>query len=70
MGCFPPGQMLGMKVLRWRKSRHSGGGNDNCVEVAPHCAVVAVRDSKHPDGNVLELGTQAFTSLTSGLKGC
>jgi Domain of unknown function (DUF397) len=38
----------------WRKSsRSSGGGNGDCVEVADLGEVVAVRDSKHPEGTVL-----------------
>jgi Domain of unknown function (DUF397) len=34
---------------RWRKSSHSSG-NGQCVEVAPLDQVVAIRDSKDPDG--------------------
>ncbi|HMH94433.1 MAG TPA: DUF397 domain-containing protein, partial [Streptosporangiaceae bacterium] len=45
------------RVPRWRKSSHSSGGGANCVEVADNMqGVIAVRDSKDPDG--LEL---AFT---------
>lgn len=33
----------------WRKSSHSGGGND-CVEISVGQARAAVRDSKNPDG--------------------
>ena len=39
-------------ALQWRKSSHSGSGN-NCVEVASMAAAVAVRDSKDPDGGHL-----------------
>ena len=45
-----------MEVLewRWRKSSYSGNGGGNCVEVARSLpGVVAVRDSKNPDGPVL-----------------
>jgi hypothetical protein len=39
--------------LRWRKSSYSGNGG-NCVEVARgRPGMVAVRDSKNPDGPVL-----------------
>jgi hypothetical protein len=39
--------------IRWRKSSHSGGGN-NCVEVAQTGATYTVRDSKNPDdGNLI-----------------
>jgi Domain of unknown function (DUF397) len=37
--------------VRFRKSRHSGG-ESNCVEVA--CPLRQVRDSKDPDGAVLD----------------
>ncbi|HEX7661109.1 MAG TPA: DUF397 domain-containing protein [Pseudonocardiaceae bacterium] len=41
----------------WRKSSHSGGGND-CVEIATTGdGVAAVRDSKNPDGPRLRFGT-------------
>jgi hypothetical protein len=39
---------------RWRKSSYSGGSGGNCVEVAANFpGVVAVRDSKDPDGSCL-----------------
>jgi Domain of unknown function (DUF397) len=39
---------------RWRKSRYSGSNGGNCVEVATNLpGIVAVRDSKDPDGPVL-----------------
>jgi hypothetical protein len=38
-----------LNVGVWRKSSHSGGGND-CVEVALFDAGTAVRDSKNPEG--------------------
>jgi hypothetical protein len=42
-----------LKVGVWRKSSHSGGGND-CVEIAVADARTAVRDSKNPVGPRLE----------------
>jgi Domain of unknown function (DUF397) len=43
----------------WRKSTRSGGAGD-CVEVARLPTAVAVRDSKDPDGPVLEFATHAW----------
>ncbi len=37
----------------WRKSSRSQPDNANCVEVAQLDDVVAVRNSKDPDGSVL-----------------
>ena len=38
----------------WQKSRHSGSNGGNCVEVARNLpGIVALRDSKHPDGPAL-----------------
>jgi hypothetical protein len=40
----------------WRKSSFSGGSGGNCVEVATNLpGVIAVRDSKDPDGPALAL---------------
>jgi hypothetical protein len=49
---------------RWRRSTHSDSSGGNCVEVAALPAVVAVRDSKDPDGPRLLLRRSAFASLT------
>jgi hypothetical protein len=58
--------------LTWRKSSRSGGGsNDNCVEVAFAGPVVAVRDSKFPDADVLALpvsGWRSFLGLSTGAR--
>ena len=42
-----------LNCAKWRKSSHSGSG-DQCVEVAPlSSGIRAVRDSKDVDGPVL-----------------
>ncbi|WP_433259872.1 DUF397 domain-containing protein [Actinosynnema sp. CS-041913] len=38
----------------WRKSSYSAGAQSSCVEVAPTRAGVVVRDSKNPDGPVID----------------
>ncbi len=41
---------------RWRKSSYSSGNNPQCVEVAERTPdTITIRDSKHPDGDVLLL---------------
>ncbi|MFF4241473.1 DUF397 domain-containing protein [Actinomadura geliboluensis] len=47
---------MDLKNATWRKSSHSGSNGGDCVELADMAgAVVAVRDSKDPDGPVLLL---------------
>ncbi|GAA1860186.1 DUF397 domain-containing protein [Actinomadura bangladeshensis] len=46
---------------KWRRSSYSGSNGGNCVELADAVgAVVAVRDSKDPDGPVLLLTRAAL----------
>jgi hypothetical protein len=52
----------------WHKSRYSNG-QANCVEVARNLpGIVAVRDSKNPEGGVLRLSCEAWTAFLSHLK--
>jgi hypothetical protein len=56
--------------LEWRKSRRSGGDNDNCVEVALRPdGRYAVRDSKDRNGPVLRFSAEEWRRFTAGLKG-
>jgi hypothetical protein len=55
-----------MKV-EWRKSTYSTA-QGNCVEAASLRRVVAVRDSKNPDGPKLVLTPAGWQSLTASLK--
>lgn len=53
----------------WRKSSHSGSGNDTCVEVSTTLpGVVGVRDSVDPDGPRLAFSPAAWRSLTARIK--
>jgi hypothetical protein len=52
---------------QWRKSTRSSG-NGQCVEVAHLDEVVAVRDSKHPDGPKLVFARQEWATFIAGLK--
>lgn len=53
-----------MGTLQWRKSSHSGG-NGECVEFAVPDVVVAVRDSKDPEGPQLRFSTEAWTAFVN-----
>jgi hypothetical protein len=52
----------------WRKSSHSGGNADNCVEMAVEGAHVLVRDSKRREGPVLVFRGTAWCGLLAGLE--
>ena len=52
---------VGMERM-WRKSSHSGGGND-CVEIATVAVGTAVRDSKNPDGPRLSFGSAGWATF-------
>ncbi|MET8529062.1 DUF397 domain-containing protein [Micromonospora sp. NPDC005172] len=49
---------------RWRRSSRSGPDGGNCVEVADNLSgLVAVRDSKDPDGPVLVFEPEAWRAF-------
>lgn len=57
-----------MRRYEWRKASRSGSSGDNCVEVATNVAgVVAVRDSKHPNGPVLEVNPTEWQAFLTHL---
>ena len=54
-------------ALSWRKSSYSGT-DTNCVEIAGLDHMVAVRDSKDPDGPVLAFGPADWSAFVAILK--
>lgn len=59
---------LDLSKAAWRKSSCSGA-NNNCVEVAGNLPrIVAVRDSKNPDGPALVITREEWGSFTAGVK--
>lgn len=52
---------------RWRKSSHSGGGND-CLEIATIGPATAVRDSKNPDGPQLRFAAPSWRLFVGGTR--
>jgi hypothetical protein len=55
--------------VTWRKSSYSGSNGGNCVEVAALPGnVLAVRDSKNPDGPVLTFSRAEWRTFTTTLK--
>jgi Domain of unknown function (DUF397) len=54
---------------RWRKSSFSGTNGGDCVEVAGNLpGVIALRDSKDPDGPVLAFTPAEWRAFTAGVK--
>ncbi|SCG80591.1 DUF397 domain-containing protein [Micromonospora rifamycinica] len=59
---------MDLSDARWRKSTRSNGGGGACVEVADNLSgVVAVRDSKDPDGPVLAFGPATWQQFVSSV---
>ena len=53
----------------WHKSTRSNGSGGNCVEVARNLpGVVAVRDSKNPDGPALIVSRDEWASFITRLR--
>ncbi|WP_433468714.1 DUF397 domain-containing protein [Spirillospora sp. CA-128828] len=57
-----------MRGVTWRKSSWTGSQGNDCVEIAPVQRMVAVRDSKDPDGPVLAFGARAWSAFIADLK--
>ena len=56
-----------MAQMSWHKSTYSRALG-NCVEVGTGHALVAVRDSRDPDGPVIDVSPGAWTEFTKDLK--
>jgi Domain of unknown function (DUF397) len=56
-------------TVPWRKSSHSSPTSNNCVEVATgQPGVIAVRDSKDPDGPALILTQRQWRALLADVR--
>ena len=56
-----------MAKLVWRKSSYSGGGGNECVELAFPPNQAALRDSKAPNGPRLTVSRTALTRFLDSL---
>ncbi|MFE2879707.1 DUF397 domain-containing protein [Streptomyces roseus] len=51
----------------WRKASYSGTTGGECVEVATQPCLVAVRDSKDPEGPAFTVAPAAFAAFVRSL---
>ncbi|MEU8118729.1 DUF397 domain-containing protein [Spirillospora sp. NPDC049024] len=63
------GNCVEVTGLPWRKGSHSGENGGDCVEMAGAAGVVAVRDSKDPDGPVLLVSRAALRTAVLSASG-
>ncbi|TDD94350.1 DUF397 domain-containing protein [Actinomadura rubrisoli] len=59
---------MDLNTATWRKSSHSAGTGGECVEMASVPGLVAVRDSKDPNGPKLIVTRSSFAALVAELK--
>jgi hypothetical protein len=60
---------MDLSRAEWRKSSKSSGNGGNCVEVARNLpGIVAVRDSKDPDGPRLAFSPDDWRAFTASVK--
>ncbi|MEV4004676.1 DUF397 domain-containing protein [Actinomadura sp. NPDC049753] len=59
---------MDLSTAVWRKSSRSSSNGGNCVELARVNDIVAVRDSKDPDGPKLLITPQALRHLGEAIK--
>ncbi|MCX2969039.1 MULTISPECIES: DUF397 domain-containing protein [Streptomyces] len=51
--------------LTWFKSSYSGGGGDNCIEIAIGTEAVHIRDSKDTRRGSLSIPADAWAAFTT-----
>lgn len=59
---------MDLSKVEWRKASRSTSNGGDCVEVARVPHIVAVRDSKNPNGPALAFSRAAFRALTENVK--
>ena len=62
-------QAVDLSRAVWRKSSYRNGQGGACVEVARNLpGVIAIRDSKSPDGPALIVSRDEWASFITGLR--
>lgn len=60
--------MIDRDHAKWRKSSFSDGQGGACVEVAVEGDTTALRDSKNPNGPILEFDPDEWAAFLKGVK--
>jgi hypothetical protein len=60
--------MAGTSAVTWRTSSYSGTNGGQCVEVGNDARLIAVRDSKDPDGSVLAFAADTWAVFAERVK--
>lgn len=61
--------MIDLSQAQWRKASRSTSGNGGCVEIAGNLpGVVAIRDSKRPEGGACVVDRAAFAAFLADAK--
>ncbi|MFD0685319.1 DUF397 domain-containing protein [Actinomadura fibrosa] len=63
------GDCVELAQAAWHKAPQSTSNGGECVEVAEISDIIAIRDSKDPDGGVLLLTPEGFRGLTQNIRG-
>jgi hypothetical protein len=66
--CVEVGNVPPSQAGTWRKSSHSDHHGGDCIEVAGVAQVIAVRDSKDPDGPALAFAAAEWRAFTHRIK--
>lgn len=57
-----------MGARKWIKSSYSTSPNGNCVECCDDADMIAVRDSKDPEGGMLRFNRKDFGAFVSAIR--
>lgn len=59
---------MDLSHVTWRKSSYSNSNGGGCVEVGTGVALIAVRDSKNPEGQKLVFSPGQWHQFVAGVK--
>ncbi|MET8162378.1 DUF397 domain-containing protein [Sphaerisporangium sp. NPDC005289] len=59
---------MDLSDVKWQKSSYTGSNGGNCVEVAQLSRLIAIRDSKRPDGPKLFFTAGEWSAFLGDVK--